>query len=457
MDAPYTRALAEYIAGSRFEDLPGPIVEHVKLFVLDTIGVGVFGASLPWSDRLRATAQAMEAPGRVSVWCTPLAFSPPTAAMINGTAVHAFELDDIGPGGHNGSVTLTSALAMAEHRGGLSGAELINAIVVGIETAARVSESVGRVPHEGLGFHGPGLFGTFAAVASAARALGLSADDIVHALGHAGQQAASLMFTHHGGMGKRLLAGQAARAGTFGALLAANGFTNADNVFEAEYGGFCAAHTGNRTPVAYKLPELTKDLGKLYHTGQVRPKMWASRVPNHGSLEAIKEMRRKHPIPAADVKAVRIRLGKGYIQNVAWAYTPSTITSAQLNLYYVVAIMLLENDVLLDQFTEEKIRAPQVLELIKRIAVTHDPALDGKGYTAGNPVEIELNDGTVLSAWGKARGGIDDPVSRDEVVAKFKKVSSRALSAGAQDTIIDQCFRLDSAADVSPLIAALRS
>jgi 2-methylcitrate dehydratase PrpD len=114
----------------------------------------------------------------------------------------------------------------------------------------------------------------------------------VHALGHAGQQAASLMFTHHGGMGKRLLAGQAARAGTFGALLAANGFTNADNVFEAEYGGFCAAHTGNRTPVAYKLPELTKDLGKVYYNRQVRPKMWASRVPNHGTLEAIKGLAR---------------------------------------------------------------------------------------------------------------------------------------------------------------------
>src|SRR5262249_18381515 len=154
------------------------------LFVLDTIGVGVFGASLPWSERLRATAQAMEAPGRASVWCTPLAFSAPTAAMINGTAVHAFELDDIGPGGHNGSVTLTPALAVAQHRGGLSGAELISAIVVGIETAARVNNSVGRVPHEGLGFHGPGLYGTFAAVASASRALGLKADDVVHALGN---------------------------------------------------------------------------------------------------------------------------------------------------------------------------------------------------------------------------------------------------------------------------------
>jgi hypothetical protein len=63
----------------------------------------------------------MEAPGRIPVWCTPLRFSAPTAAMINGTAVHGFELDDVGPGGHNGSVTLSSALAAGQHRGGISG------------------------------------------------------------------------------------------------------------------------------------------------------------------------------------------------------------------------------------------------------------------------------------------------------------------------------------------------
>ncbi len=157
------------------------------------------------------------------------------------------------------------------------------------------------------------------------------------------------------------------------------------------------------------------------------------------------------------MKEVRIRLGKGYLQNVAWPYTPTTITSAQLNLYYVVAIMLLENDVLLDQFTEEKIRDPKVLELIKRISAIHDPAMDGKGYAAGNSVEVELRDGTVLSAWGKARGDVDNPVSNDEVVAKFRKVTARQLAPQAQETIIEQCLGLDKAKDVAPLIAALKS
>ncbi len=455
MDGPYTRALAETIAASKFTDLPKPVVEHAKLIILDTLGVGIYGASLPWSERLRATAQAMEAPGRVSVWCTPLKFSAPTSAMINATAVHAFELDDIGPGGHNGSVTLTAAMAMAQHTGKLSGADLINALVMGVETAARVNNSVGRVPHEGLGFHGPGLYGTFAAVASASRALGLSADDTVHALGHAGQQAASLMFTHHGGMGKRLLAGQAARAGTFAALLAHNGFTNAPNVFEAEYGGFLSAHTGNQKPAAYDLAQLTLDAGSKYHTADVRFKMWATRVPNHGSLEAIRQLRKKHPIPVEQVKQVRIKLGRGYLQNVGWAYTPTTITSAQLNLYYVCAIMLLENDVFTAQFTEEKIRDPRVLELIKRIQLIHDPAMDGKGYVHGNSVEIELTDGTLLSEWGKTRGDKDNPVHREDVAEKFTKLTVGRLPPEKRDAVIALCERLDTLDDVSALIEAL--
>ncbi len=456
MEGPYTRALAENICQSTFSKLPASVVEFAKLLVLDTIGVGIYGASLPWSERLRATAQAMEAPGKVSVWCTPLAFSAPTAAMINATAIHAFELDDVGPGGHNGSVTLSSALAIAQHTGKLSGAELLNAVVTGVETASRVNDSVGRIPHEGLGFHNPGLMGTFASVASAACALRLSADDIVHALGHAGQQAASLMFTHHGGMGKRLLAGQAARAGTFAALLAQNGFTNAPNVFEAEYGGFCSAHTGNQKPPAYDLTQITRDWGAKYRTEKIRFKMWATRVPNHGTCEAIRQIRKNHPVPAEQIKQVRIRLGRGYLQNVGWAYTPTTITSAQLNLYYVCAIMLLENDVFTAQFTEEKIRDPKVLDLIKRIDISNDPAMDGTGYAEGNPVEIELTDGTVLSAWGKVRGDADNPVHREDVADKFMKLTAGKLSAQKQAQVIKLCAHLDTLDDVSALIEPLR-
>jgi 2-methylcitrate dehydratase PrpD len=263
------------------------------------------------------------------------------------------------------------------------------------------------------------------------------------------------MFTHHGGMGKRLLAGQAARAGTFAALLAVHGFTNADNVFEAEYGGFCAAHTGNRRPPAYDLTQLTKNLGSDYHTLGANFKMWACRVPNHATLEAIKELRQKHPLPPEEVAQVQIRLSKGYFQNVGWPYEPTTITSAQLNLHYVAAIMLLENDVFVDQFTESKIRAPKVLDMIQKLRIIHDPSMDGMEAAEGNPVEITLKDGTVLSAWGRVQNSVQRPTTHADVLQKFRKMTAARLSTAAQDEMIALCGRLETVEDATVLVAMM--
>ena len=96
-----------------------------------------------------------------------------------------------------------------------------------------------------------------------------------------------------------------------------------------------------------------------------------------------------------------------------------------------------------------------MLDLIKRISITRDPALDGTGYHEGNPVEIEMNDGTVLRAWGKARGSIENPVPREDVLEKFRKVTARQLDRAAQDAIIAQCARLETLDDATALIAAL--
>jgi aconitate decarboxylase len=455
MEGTYTRGLSEFVADLKFEDIPRDVVDRMKLLVLDTIGAGLLGAGMPWSVRMRKTVEDMEAPGDGSIWGTRLSFSAPTAALVNGTAVHGFEIDDVGAGGHNGSVTLTSILPLAQHRGGISGKDIITATTAGIEVASRVGKCVGGIPHTGMGFHGPGLMGTFASAGSSARALRLSADQCVDTLGHAGQQAASLMFTHHGGMGKRMLAGQAARAGVFGALLAANGYTNAPNVFEAEYGGFPAAHTGNRRPPAYDLTELTKGLGTEWQSRGVNFKMWACRVPNHATLEAIRGLRKQHDIPADDIGSVEIRLGKGSYQNVGWAYTPTTITSAQLNLYYVSSLMLLENDVFVDQFTGGKISSPRVLDMVSRVHVMHDPGMDEQGYS-GTPVKISMRNGTVYETVGHVRGsGGDDPITKGDVLTKFRKMTQAFWSQATQDQAISLCDNLENLDDTSALTSLL--
>jgi len=252
-----------------------------------------------------------------------------------------------------------------------------------------------------------------------------------------------------------MLAGQAARAGVFGALLAANGYTNAPNVFEAEYGGFPAAHTGNQRPPAYDLTQLTKGLGSDWQSRGVNFKMWACRVPNHATLEAIRNLRKEHDIPADDIKSVEIRLGKGSYQNVGWKYTPTTITSAQLNLYYVSSLMLLENDVFVDQFTGGKISSPHVLDMISRVHVIHDTSMDEHGYE-GTPVKIAMRDGTVYETVGRVRGPrSEDPVTRDDVLSKFRKMTQRFWTESTQNRAIDLCDNMDSLDDARELISLL--
>jgi aconitate decarboxylase len=442
----HTAQLAEFTAGLKYADIPSTVVDRVKLLALDAIGCGLLGSTMEWSKRLMETLDAIETPGRALVWGTDRRFSAPNAAMANATSVHGFELDDVSHGGHHGSVVMTSGLAIADHMDGLAGQQLIAALVAGVETAARVQSCVGRVPQVTLGFHGPGVVGTFAAAACAGRALGLRASQMVDALGHAGQQTAGLMATQHGGMGKRLLAGKAAHSGTLAALLAAHGFTNVHNIFECEYGGFSSAFTGGGNN--YHLDELTRNLGTDWASNNLNFKMWACRVPIHPTLEALKSMQNEEGLRANQVRNVRVWLDEGAYKAVGWAWQPTTPTSAQLNLTYCAAALLLDGDVFVEQFAQEKLADPRVLELIARVQCIHDPDLDAFGsFQQRTRVEVELDDGRVLSRTGKTRTSL----GRDNIEQKFEKLTRTLLSAPQQAALISHCARLDTLQDVRQL------
>ncbi len=441
--------------GGAVQDIPTAVVGHAKLMMLDSIGCGVLGAGLPWSVRLRAALEGVEAPGDVSVWGTGVKLSAPSAALANGTAVHGFELDDVGAGGHNGSVVLTAGLGLAEHRGGVSGKELLAAVVAGVETASRVQNTIGRAPHVKMGFHGPSVIGTFAATAAASRVLGLDGAQVTDALGHAGQQTAGLMAVQHGGMGKRLLAGKAAQSGTLAAVLAAAGFTNVRDIFECEYGGFCSAFSGGQR--TYKLEELVSGLGERWDTPQVNFKMWACRVPIHPALEALRGLQREHGVRAEDVAHIRVWLDEGAYKAVGFAWEPTTVTSAQMNLQYCVAQLLLEGDVFVDQFTDAKLAAPAVLDLVRRIETIYDPALDAMGhFQRQERVEVQLKGGQILQTVGATRGGPENPIGPADVIEKFRKIGRRCLSTTVQDEFLDLYDRIEMLPDVAPLIALLR-
>ncbi len=164
---------------------------------------------------------------------------------------------------HCSSVTLPALIAVAESHANLTGREFLVAALLGYEIGPRVGRCMGQ-EHIGQGWHSGATLGVFSAAAAAARALGLNAEQTVHALGIAGTQAAGLMAAQYGAMVKRMHAGRSSQSGLYGALFAKDGFTGIVDVFEAPYGGFCT--TFSRSTDRFQMEELSAGLGTTFET-----------------------------------------------------------------------------------------------------------------------------------------------------------------------------------------------
>ncbi len=186
-------------------------------------------------------------------------------------------------------------IAVTELRPGMSGHDFLAAAVAGYEIGPRVGKCMGP-QHIAQGWHSGATVGVFSAAAGAARALRLSAEQTVHALGIAGTQAAGLMAAQYGAMVKRMHAGRSSQSGLYGALLAEAGFTGIVDVFEAPYGGFCT--TFSRSNDRFNLDELSWGLGRQWETMRISLKFYSCVGSNHTTLDAIRMMQAKTPFGA---------------------------------------------------------------------------------------------------------------------------------------------------------------
>ncbi len=121
-------------------------------------------------------------------------------------------------------------------------------------------------------------------------------------------------------------------------------------------------------------------------------------------------------------------------------------------------MLLLEDDLFVDQFAEEKLADPRVLDLAGRIECTHDPELDAFGsFQRRTRVEVRLEDGQLLSTVGETRGTPGNPLTRGDVVDKFRKVTERRLGRDAQEALIAVCDRLETLEDTRRLSSLLET
>src|SRR5262249_41055179 len=225
----HTRRIAGFVSQLGCEQIPAAVRERAKLLILDSLGCGIHGAALEWSRILQRTFAGLDATRTTTIWGTAQKLSSTNAALVNGTQVQGFELDDVHRDGvlHCGAVTLPALIAVAESHapmnGPMTGREFLAAAIAGYEIGPRVGRCMGQ-EHIGQGWHSGATLGVFSAVAAAARGLKLDPEQTVHALGIAGTQAAGLMAAQYGAMVKRMHAGRSSQSGLYGALLAKAGF-----------------------------------------------------------------------------------------------------------------------------------------------------------------------------------------------------------------------------------------
>ena len=454
---PYTAGLARFVAGLRYEQIPAEVKERIKLLMLDSLGCAIFGAGLEWSRILMQTLKSVDTSSGCGVWGSGMRLSAPHAALVNGTLVQGFELDDVHRQGvlHVGAVTLPPLFAVAELRTRMSGRDFLTAAVAGYEVGPRVGMCMGQ-EHIVQGWHSGATVGVFSAAAGAAAGLKLPAEKVVHALGIAGTQSAGLMAAQFGAMVKRMHAGRSAQSGLYAALLAENGFTGITDVFESKYGGFCT--TFSRSEDRFNLSELTAGLGERFETMRVALKFYSCVGTNHTTLDAIRLMQARRPFGANDVERIVVHGSKATLEHTGWKYRPEGMTAAQLNLSFCVATLLLEGDVFVDQFSDDKVADPERMALATKVEVREDPKITALGSKHRHKVSVEvhLKDGSVLTETVEApRGSEQTFANASDVTAKFNKLAGRVLPASQVERIMNLLLDVDRLADIEALTKAL--
>jgi aconitate decarboxylase len=457
LDNPYTRGLAEFVAGLRFDEIPGDVKERIKLLILDSFGCALYGAKVQWTEILLETLSEIDASKDVGIWGTKVRLSAPHAALVNGTEVQGFELDDVHRQGvlHVGAVVLPALIAVAELRPGMTGKDFITAAVAGYEIGPRVGICMGQ-EHIGQGWHSGATLGVFSASAGAAKGLGLDVEKTVHALGIGGTQAAGLMAAQYGAMVKRMHAGRSSQSGLYGALLAEKGFTGIENVLESEYGGFCT--TFSRSTDRFNLEELTKDLGERFETMGVALKFYSCVGSNHTTLDAIRLMQDKHPFGADDVEKFVIHGSQVTMDHVGWKYKPQGLTSAQLNLPFCIATLMLEGDCFVEQFPEDCVADPARIAYADKVEVHHDAEITAKGSKFRHMVRarVHLKDGTVLEETVEsARGSEKKFATTEQVVEKFEKLARHAIPEVQARQLCDAVLGLEDLNDAGEIARLL--
>lgn len=445
-----TRQVAEFTASAPGLKLDAAITSMVRNGFIDTVGVMLAGRQEPVVAIVRRFAELRRSgAGQARVLCEDQRLSARDAALVNATAGHALDYDDVGLMGHP-SVVLVPALLAEGERLQASGEQLIRAYVVGYEVWA---ELIGRDQHRHhvKGWHPTAVFGVLAVASAVAALRGLGVAASQHAIGIAASMACGLI-ANFGSMTKPFHAGQAAAQGIDAVDLAQAGMTAAPDALE-HHAGLLAAISPqgqvDRSPCAAPLGQSLR-IATLGLTIKKYPMCFAT----HRVIDAMLDLVQAHGLTAGEVSAVEVTLGATQASMLR-NHRPQTALEAKFSLQFAVAAPLLLGRIGLRELQNEVVRRPEIQALFDRVRIKtvdtvcpHEPTL-----ALSDRVRIETVAGRILDSGEvlETRGSLASPLGMQELRSKFMDCTADTPYLNAT-ALFDRLHQLPQTANVAALV-----
>jgi 2-methylcitrate dehydratase PrpD len=436
---PVMARLSSYMSEAGSRALPEAIAEQAKFHILDTFAAMVSGSELPPGRHAMQFARAYGGEKIATIAGTTILAGPIEAAIVNGVLAQSDESDDnySAGGAHPGCAVVPAALSMGETFG-VDGPRFLHGVTLGYDVGMRAMKTVigaTTIPD----MHN--VVGTFGASAAAGSIANFDAQKMRWLLDYAAQQAGSgfgawQRDTEH--TEKAFVFSIGARNGVTAALMIKSGWTGVDDVFSGRY-NFFESYAPKAKPAG-----LIEQLGERFEVALTIIKKWTSGGPIQSPLDGLVNMRKKHPFDADQVKQVAVRVSTSAFTKV------DNVESPDLCLQYLVAVMLLDKTVSFRAAHDKpRMQDAKIMKERAKIVLTADEELERVLPKRVAIVEVTLTDGTVLrERIDTVRGTPEDPMNKDEVVAKARDLMAPVLGSQGCDKLIDKVFALEKVKNI---------
>jgi 2-methylcitrate dehydratase PrpD len=440
--SPMMLKLSAYMSEARNNALPEKVLQETKHHILDTFAAMISGSELPPGRMALKFAHAYGGPSVCTVVASDVLLGPIEAAMVNGELAHSDETDDdyTGGGAHPGSAVIPATLAVGE-KIGISGQHFTRAVALGYDIGMRAFKTVGA----GILKDTHVLVGTFGASAAAGCALSLDAQQMRWLLDYAAQQAGAGFATwrrdtDHIEKGF-VFGGSTARNGVNSALVVQLGWTAVNDVMSGP-DNFVLSYDPKADPAKF-----VEALGERYEITMTTLKRWTTGGPIQSPLDALQLILKKHPFEPDQVKQVVVRTA------TSAAYTVNNREMPDICLQHMIAVMILDKTASFKAAHDKpRMADPAVLRERAKVQLIGDDELEHMIPKRVAIVEVTLYDGTKLSERVESvRGTPENPMSREEVVAKARDLIVPVLGVKKCDALVEKLLNLETVKDIREL------